>query len=234
MTNYHLTPSDIHVWEEKYKTNPSATINECMSEPPFCYNPLDRITHLVFIQPNEAFQKLSEQLPFFAERFPPVSFYDTNIRFKFNKELRITRNLRIVSDYGMLTISIKGNGIELENIAIHPKDQGKGRGTALMKIFFALLVKTFGSNFPPIHLDCIGCASLGPEYITNDVSNQCKFFRKFGFRVTKYHKTGRPPKIVGNTIQTFSDHAEMEFNYDKWYKDFYSNFVSNVKVTTLA
>jgi GNAT superfamily N-acetyltransferase len=236
MENYTLVPSDIHIWKQKYENDKVATINECMSEPPFCYNPMDRITHLVFIQPNEAFQKLSEQLPFFAEKFPPVTFFDTNIRFKFNKELRITRNIRIISDFGMLTISIKGNGIELENVAIYPEYQGKGKGSALMKIFFALLVETFGSNFPPIHLDCIGCASLGPNYITNSVSNQCKFFRKFGFRVTKYHKTGKAPKVIGGMLQSFSDHAEMEFNFDKWFNEYYLkiNLVERKEVPTFV
>ena len=222
MKNYTLVPSDIHIWKEKYDNDKVATINECMSEPPFCYNPLDRITHLVFIEPNEAFQKLSDKLPEFSQYFKSLTFYDTNIRFKFNKELRITRNIRIVCDYGMLTISIKGNGIELENVAIYSKHQGKGYGSSLMAVFFDLLIETFGDKFPPIHLDCIGCATLGTEYITNDVSNQCKFFRKFGFRVSKYHKTGKAPKIIGNTIQSFSDHAEMEFNYDKWYNEYYS------------
>jgi GNAT superfamily N-acetyltransferase len=225
LSNYQLVPSDIHIWKQKYENDKVATINECMSEPPFCYNPMDRITHLVFIQPNEAFQKLSEHLPTFAEHFPFLSFYETNIRFKFNKELRITRNIRIVCDYGMLTISIKGDGIELENVAIHPKHQGKGFGSSLMAVFFDFLVDTFGTNFPPIHLDCIGCASLGSEYITNDVSNQCKFFRKFGFRVTKYNKTGKAPKVVGGMLQMFSDHAEMELNFHKFYNEYYSKIV---------
>ena len=35
---------------------------------------------------------------------------------------------------------IKGNGIELENVAIYPEYQGKSKGTALMGIFFLLLV----------------------------------------------------------------------------------------------
>jgi hypothetical protein len=136
----------------------------------------------------------------------------------------------------MLTISIKGDGIELENVAIYPEYQGKSKGTALMGIFFLLLVKTFGSNFPPIHLDCIGCASLGTEYITNDVSNQCKFFRKFGFRVTKYNKTGKPPKVIKGMLQTFSDHAEMELNFDKWYNEFYLkiNLVPRKEISTFA
>ena len=222
MTNYELVPSDIHVWQDKYNKDKKATIKECMSEPPFCYNPQDGISHLVFIQPNEPFKKLSEQLPIFAKEFPYVKFYDTNIRFKFNKELRVTRNIRLVTNYGMLTISIKGNDIELENLAIYPEHQGKGYGTALMGVFFSLIIDTFGADFPHIHLDCIGCATLGPEYYINDVSKQCAFFRKFGFRVTKYHKTGKPMQIVKGSLQRYSDHAEMELDLQKWYEDYYS------------
>jgi GNAT superfamily N-acetyltransferase len=121
----------------------------------------------------------------------------------------------------MLTISIKGDGIELENLAIYPEHQGKGYGTALMGVFFSLLIDTFDVDFPPIHLSCIGCATLGPQYYTNEVSKQCAFFRKFGFRVSKYHKTGKPMKIVKGTLQRLSDHAEMEFNIETWYKDYY-------------
>ena len=236
MKNYTLVPSDIHIWKEKYDNDKVETINECMSEPPFCYNPNDGISHLVFIQPNEAFQKLSEHLPTYAKKLYNTTFFDTNIRFKFNKELRVTRNIRIINDYGMLTISIKGDGIELENIAICPEHQGKKYGTGLMCIFFDLLLDTFGFDFPSIYLDCIGCASLGSEYITNDVSNQCKFFRKFGFRVTKYNKTGKSPKVIKGMLQMFSDHAEMELNFDKWYNEFYSkiNLVPRKEVPTFT
>ena len=223
MKNYTHVPSDIQFWKDKYTADKSATIKECMAEPPFCYNPADTISHFVFIQPNEAFRQLCEQLPIFAKDYPFLQFYDTNIRFKFNKELRVTRNIRIVANYGMLTISIKGDGIEIENLAIYPEHQGKGYGTALMGVFFDLLLETFKSEFPPIHLDCIGCATLGPEYYINEVSLQCKFFRKFGFRVSKYHKTGSKELIVvGNSVNRLSDHAEMEFHIDKWYNDYYS------------
>jgi len=224
MSNYNYIPSDIHIWKDKYDTDKVATIKECMSEPPFCYNPKDGIDKLVFIQPNEAFQKLSDNLEKYSKQFTgsKFDFYDTNIRFKFNKVLKITRNIRIIIPQGMLAISIKDDGIELENIAIYEEYRNQNWGTGLMYVFFDFLVETFGMNLPPIYLDCIGCATLGTEYIINDVSNQCKFFRKFGFRVTKYHKTGKENKIVGNTIQRFSDHAEMKLDYHKWYSDFYS------------
>jgi hypothetical protein len=237
MSNYNYIPSDIHIWKDKYETDKVATIKECMSEPPFCYNPQDGIDKLVFIQPNEAFQKLSDNLEKYSKQFAgtKVDFYDTNIRFKFNKVLRITRNIRIIIPQGMLTISIKDDGIELENIAIEERYQGKKWGIFLMSVFFDLLVDTFGMDFPSIHLDCIGCATLGPQYIVNDVSKQCKFFRKFGFRVTNYHKTGKGIKIVGNMVQRTSDHAEMKLDFSKWYSDFYSkNLVESEESSTFV
>lgn len=209
MKNYFYIPSDIELWKEKFQKNKSETIKECISEPPFCYDLSVKIKNIVFIEPNEVFQKLSENLPKFAEKFGTdnISFYDTNIRFKIAYDLKISRNIRIVSNFGHLTISIKKNGLELETVAIKEKHQGKGHGTLLMTIMFNLLQETFGDNLPPIYCDCIGSASIGQDYIFNTVSNQCKFFRTFGFRVTKYHKSNHPLK---------SDHAEMELDMNNF------------------
>lgn len=224
MSNYFYHPSEIHIWKEKYEKNKMATINECMSEPPFCYNPQDKIEKLVFIEPNEYFQKLTDYLPKYAEKFESsvFEFYDTNSRFKFNKTLRVTRNIRVICPYGIITISMMNDGLELENIAIDESKQGQGWGSKLMLIFFDLLLDTFGFDLPPIYLDCIGTATLGNEYITNEVSLQCKFFRKYGFRVTKYHKTGKGIEIINNQIVRTTDHAEMKLDMEKWYQDFYS------------
>lgn len=223
MSNYFYHASEIHIWKEKYEKNKMATINECMSEPPFCYNPKDKIQKLVFIEPNEPFRKIQEYLPTYAKKFEGsvFEFYDTNIRFKFNETLRITRNIRIIFSYGILTISIKNDGIEIENLAIEEEEQGKGWGSKLMLIFFDLILDVFGFDFPPIYCSCIGTATLGNEYINNDVSNQCRFFRKFGFRVTQYHKTGRGIEIIGNMIKRTTDQAEMKLNDLKWYRDYY-------------
>jgi N-acetylglutamate synthase-like GNAT family acetyltransferase len=227
-TNYTHVPSDIEGWKNTYEWDKKGTIDKWMLEKPFCDNPKDRIQTVKFIHPNDSFTKLSENLSIFAEQFPSISFYDTNIKFKFNKELRVTRNIRIICDYGYLTISIKDDGIELETIAIYPELQGKGYGFSLMCIFFLLLIDTFDiDNFPPIYLDCIGCATIKDEYVLNNVSNQCRFFRKFGFRVTNYVKSGKSPVIHRGTIQRFSDHAEMILDMDK-FNSFY-DFLSNKK-----
>ena len=45
MKNYTHVPSDIQFWKDKYTADKSATIKECMAEPPFCYNPADTISH---------------------------------------------------------------------------------------------------------------------------------------------------------------------------------------------
>jgi hypothetical protein len=79
------------------------------------------------------------------------------------------------SSYGL-------DGIELTRVSVKEENQKKGQGTYLMTIFFKFIKDSIGF-IPGIFLECTGQIGLDKNTISMGISQQTKFFRKFGFKV---------------------------------------------------
>lgn len=109
-----------------------------------------------------------------------------------NSTTFLTENIDLMfSDKGTLRFnSIGDDEFELSKILV-PKG-GKGVGSVLMKGFLKLLYNFNDYQFPKIiklncsgSLQCVNPTTGVYELFKNPISEQCKFFRKFGFRVYK-------------------------------------------------
>jgi hypothetical protein len=99
-----------------------------------------------------------------------------SIRIRLNHE-----NYILFSPYG-------NDGIELGTILV--SESGKGIGTYLMRVMFQILLLNNNNKLPSkIKLDCVGSLGSGLNRIESSISEQTRFFRKFGFRVNKDFKT---------------------------------------------
>ena len=72
--------------------------------------------------------------------------------------------------------------LELTRISVKEENQKKGQGTYLMTILLKFIKDNIGF-IPTIFLECTGEIGLDKNAISMGISEQTKFFRKFGFKV---------------------------------------------------
>jgi hypothetical protein len=79
-------------------------------------------------------------------------------------------------------------GMEISSIVVNGQ-RGNGMGSVMMLHMLSLISDPFfvgGCN--DIMLECVGSIGFGENALQSSISQQTKFFRKFGFRVSKDRK----------------------------------------------
>jgi hypothetical protein len=74
----------------------------------------------------------------------------------------------------------KKDGLEISRI--QSAKIGSGMGTRLMEDFL-IFSRTYNGYSPLIYLECTGAVGWGDNRVNMEISEQTRFFRKFGFRV---------------------------------------------------
>lgn len=95
----------------------------------------------------------------------------------------------------------RDGGIEITRVYVIEENQGKKNGTDLMNFLYESILNSLG-NFPEMILECTGQVGEMDTLLINPISNQTRFFRKFGFRVCK-SKSNSPY------------YAKMKFDFSK-------------------
>jgi hypothetical protein len=135
---------------------------------------------------DKAIQLLSEvfglEKDFFDIRCQVVrSFVDTI--------LRVHPMIRIQFGNSYVSICPFGdNGIEISSIVVNG-EKGNGMGSVMMIHILALISDPFFCiDCEKVMLECVGSIGFGDNALQSSISQQTKFFRKFGFRVSKDRK----------------------------------------------
>ena len=106
------------------------------------------------------------------------------IHKKFNVKIRNSVTIGLANGSHLRFCPYKNNGIEISRVYVKKANQNNGDGTLLMNLFFNSILTSL-KQFPVIILECTGQVGFGETLIINNIQNQTKFFRKFGFRVDK-------------------------------------------------
>ena len=103
--------------------------------------------------------------------------------------LRIHPNIRIQFGNSYITLSPFGDdGIEISSIVVNGP-RGSGMGTVMMLSLLGMITDPFFNiDLNNIMLECVGSIGFGENAQKSSISQQTKFFRKFGFRVSKDRK----------------------------------------------
>ena len=140
----------------------------------------------------------------------PKDFFDIScqvIRSNVNTILRVHPMIKIEMGNSYITLCPFGDtGIEISSVVVNG-DKGKGMGSVLMIHALSLISDPFfvgGCN--DIMLECVGSIGFGENALQSSISQQTKFFRKFGFRVSKDRKDK-----YGNL-----NYVQMMYNEDKF------------------
>ena len=93
----------------------------------------------------------------------------------------ISNALTIQTKFGSyIRVKSKGNNIDISSI----QSFKKGDGTMLMNYILGLLTRVMDElGYTDIVLTCTGAVGVGSNIVKSDISDQMKFFRKFGFRL---------------------------------------------------
>jgi hypothetical protein len=139
----------------------------------------------------------------------PKDFFEINcrvIRSNVDKILRVHPLIKIEFGNSYITLCPFGdNGIELSSIVVNG-ERGNGMGSVMMIHMLCLISDPFfNSGCNDIMLECVGSIGFGENAQTSSISQQTKFFRKFGFRVSKDRKDK-----YGNL-----SYVQMMYNEDK-------------------
>jgi hypothetical protein len=129
-----------------------------------------------------AFHNLSEtpEKQILVQSFQIITIVDFKKGSKVKSHNCITL---ILPDESLIRFSSFGiDGVELTRIWVKEENHKKGQGSYLMDLFFKFIEDTIGYT-PTIFLECTGEVGLGKNAISMDISEQTRFFRKFGFRV---------------------------------------------------
>ena len=139
----------------------------------------------------------------------PKDFFNINcrvIRSNVNTILRVHPMIKIEMGNSYVTICPFGDtGIEISSIVVNG-EKGNGMGSVMMIHALSLISDSFfvgGCN--DIMLECVGSIGFGENALQSSISQQTKFFRKFGFRVSKDRKDK-----YGNL-----NYVQMMYNEDK-------------------
>ena len=177
--------SELKVLYEEYQSNPKQFIKGYNKELKDAQFP--KIDRVEFQFNNDNYETLSDHL---------VSLLQNEIILEAKKEIIYSmiqiKNLWILKIHNSTTIScINGShlrfcpykdGIEISRIYVPEQYHGKGFGTGLIMLLFVAIKKCL-SIFPDIVLECTGAVGYRETLQLNHISNQIRFFRKFGFYV---------------------------------------------------
>lgn len=137
------------------------------------------------------------------------------VRSNVDTILRIHPNIRIQFGNSYMTLSPLGNdGIEISSIVVNGP-RGNGMGTVMMLSLLGMITDPFFNiDLNNIMLECVGSIGFGENAQKSSISQQTKFFRKFGFRVSKDRKDKYG---VLNYVQMMYD--ETKFDMDLVYSE---------------
>jgi len=137
------------------------------------------------------------------------------VRSNVDTILRVHPNIRIQFGNSYMTISPLGNdGIEISSIVVNGP-RGNGMGTVMMLSLLGMITDPFFNiDLNNIMLECVGSIGFGENAQKSSISQQTKFFRKFGFRVSKDRKDKYG---VLNYVQMMYD--ETKFDMDLVYSE---------------
>jgi hypothetical protein len=137
------------------------------------------------------------------------------VRSNVDTILRIHPNIRIQFGNSYMTLSPLGNdGIEISSIVVNGP-RGNGMGTVMMLSLLGMITDPFFNiDLNNIMLECVGSIGFGENAHKSSISQQTKFFRKFGFRVSKDRKDKYG---VLNYVQMMYD--ETKFDMDLVYSE---------------
>ena len=115
---------------------------------------------------------------------------------------------------GFVTICPLGdNSIELSTIRVVPHLRGTSMGSIIMTQLLEVLEEYQSEDFKTIMLECVGSLGSGDDREVSSISQQTKFFRRFGFRVVE-SKNNRGGGL---------DYVKMNFFNDKVDYDYINN-----------
>ena len=103
--------------------------------------------------------------------------------------LRVHPMIRIQFGGSYVSICPFGeNGIEISSIVVNG-ERGNGMGSVMMIHILSLISDPFFCiDCEKVMLECVGSIGFGENALQSSISQQTKFFRKFGFRVSKDRK----------------------------------------------
>ena len=153
----------------------------------------------------------------------PKDFFDIRCQVTHSNVdtiLRVHPTIRIDFGNSYVTICPFGDtGIEISSIVVNGQ-RGNGMGSVMMLHMLSLISDPFfNTNCEDIMLECVGSIGFGDNALQSSISQQTKFFRKFGFRVSKdrkdkygnlnyvqmmYDEDKFDPSIVMNELKTKS------------------------------
>ena len=79
----------------------------------------------------------------------------------------------------------RAKSLDITRVWISPEQQGKGIGTFLMSIVLNSIFNNELTEFPKVILECVGSVGLGQNRQDTPISEQVRFFKKFGFVVDR-------------------------------------------------
>lgn len=172
---------------------------------------------------NQCFTKICENqdkaIELLCEGFNlPKDFIEITcgvVRSNVDTILRVHPNIRIEFGNSYMTISPLGNdGIEIASIVVNG-ERGNGMGTVMMLSFLGMVTSPFFNiDLNNIMLECVGSIGFGENALKSSISQQTKFFRKFGFRVSKDRKDK-----YGNLNYVQMMYDETKFDMDLVYRE---------------
>lgn len=144
---------------------------------------------------NDTFNNICENIDKIRNNFGYLGFPDDYIDIdcrvvnsQVNEDVRI--HPQIVFDFGgngiVSLCPLGDNDIEISAVRVD-SEQGNGFGT-LMMLMVMITLSEYQSNLNNIILECVGAIGYGSNRKVSTISQQTKFFRKFGFRVIKDKK----------------------------------------------
>ncbi len=138
------------------------------------------------VSKNDYFIQLEESVPMWRNEIPELRIEVNQIFTIVEKSkgfyLKIQPFISLhLPDFSVLRFSpYQSDGLEISRI--QATQIGSGSGTKLMKIFFIMVRQILGF-IPPIWLECTGTVGINHTEVSYGLSEQTRFFRKFGFRV---------------------------------------------------
>ena len=138
------------------------------------------------IKKNEHFIKLEESVPFWSNEIPNLRIDVSQIFTLVEKQKGYYLKIQPYISLHLPDLSVIRFSPHLEDALeisrIQTTQIGMGHGTMLMEIFFCMVRGTLGC-IPEIWLECTGSLGHNHTETNHGLSEQTKFFRKFGFRV---------------------------------------------------
>jgi hypothetical protein len=168
---------------------------------------------------NETFTKICENQDKAIDILHSVmgiekDFFDIRcqvVRSNVDTILRVHPMIRVQFGNSYVSICPFGDdGIEISAVVVNGQ-RGNGMGSLMMLHMLCLITDPFFmTNLQNIMLECVGSIGFGEDAQKSSISQQTKFFRKFGFRVSKDRK---------DKYGTLS-YVQMMYNEDKFDPDF--------------